>query len=100
MITHQIVKYVLKKRKLKHGSNAHREIIFDRAWEKFFTEIPLTYGDYVHIKGTKYNGKIVGVVEKAEDAEWVGLKCRFIEVYIPAIENCKLYHHSELEALQ
>lgn len=87
-----------------YGSEDHREMIFERSLTNFHKgEYKLKIGDSVRIKGTHLTGEIHGVCSKFTETSWAGMKCRFVEVYIPTKkweDAFYLVHPNELEVFK
>jgi hypothetical protein len=49
-----------------------------------------------YVPKIKEKGMIIGMVEQVDEAEWDGLKAKFIELYFPSLQTSYLYHPSDL----
>lgn len=75
-----------------------RNAIFERSLRKLD---PNTYflGQNFKVKGTPVGGTLIYICKNIDEAEWDGMKLKFLELWISDTQLVELYHPSDLEVL-
>lgn len=104
MITHSITPYVIQqppqKEKNKEGSVRFHGTFGTEEHKRFIHSRVLLNnkyhpGDHCTINGDL--GVVVHVAEEYEDAEWSGLECRILEVFLYSDNDTDMFHPNRLK---
>ena len=101
MLTHEIERYIPiqlakpKKQKFIAGSVEHKKYILDRAVEAVYNTKAYDCGEEWVVRGKL--GVIINICENIHEAEWEGMKAKFIEIYCYEDNSFELAHFSDLK---
>ncbi len=102
MFTQTIERYQVRqepKPKFRAGSEEHRYEIYSRTIERVREDDDFDANNMFTIRKSGEEGYLMGLEEDFLKVEWEGMKCKFIELFVPSTNKFALYHPSDLKVV-